>query len=129
MKFELKDRNSLIIIDVKIYGKDLNGDFRLALDTGCTQTIVRPEILFAIGYRPQDFTKKIGVTTGTRTEEAFEYEIDGIETLGYKIKKIRVVAKKLPMGLMIDGLIGLDFFKILRKKLTIDFDKRELLVE
>jgi hypothetical protein len=129
MKFELKDRNSLIVIDVKIYGKDLNGDFKLALDTGCTQTIVRPEILFAIGYQPQNYTKKIGVTIGTRTEDAFEYEIDGIETLGYKIKKIRVVAKKLPISLMIDGLIGLDFFKILRRKLTIDFDKRELLIE
>ena len=129
MKFELKDRNSLIIIDVKFFGKEINGDFKLALDTACTQTIIRPEILFAIGYRPQDFTRKIGVTTGTRTEEAFEYEIDGIETLGYKIKKIKVVAKKLPMGLMIDGLIGLDFFRILRKKLIIDFEKRELLIE
>lgn len=129
MKFELKDRNSLIINDVKIFGKELNGDFELALNTVCTQTIIRPKILFAMEYRPQDFTRKIGVTTATRTEEAFEYEIDGIETLGYKIKKIKVVAKKLPMALMIDGLIGLDFFRILRKKLTIDFESRQLLIE
>ena len=36
MKFELKDRNSLIIIDVKILGKEINGDFKLALDTART---------------------------------------------------------------------------------------------
>ncbi len=129
MKFELANRNSLIIIDVKIFGKEISGDFKLALDTACTQTIIRPEILFAIGYQQKDFTRKIGVTTGTKTEEAFEYQVEGIETLGYRIKKIKIVAKKLPIGLMIDGLIGLDFFRILRKKLIIDFEKKELLME
>ena len=108
--FELKTPNSLIVIDVRLINKAFRGDFKMALDTACTQTFIRPEVLRAIGVLQKDFLRKISVTTGSRNDAAYEFQIDGLETLDFRIKKLKVVAKDLPKGLLIDGLLGLDFF-------------------
>ncbi len=62
-----------------------------------------------------------------RTEKAFEIEIRKIESLGLIKSNLYVIGKELPTGLfMIDGLLGLDFFQKLDKKLCIDFQNRTL---
>ena len=52
IKFELKRPNSLIILNVKLVGPKGETNVSLALDTGCTHTVIRPGYLQLIGYDP-----------------------------------------------------------------------------
>ncbi|MCY7351958.1 MAG: retropepsin-like domain-containing protein [Cytophagaceae bacterium] len=128
-KFELKDRNSLIIVNVKLTANERTAFFKLALDTGCSQTTLRPGVMLALSFKTTDALRKVNVTTGTRTESAFEYEFSEMITLGWKIEHVRLIAKELPQSLPFDRLLGLDFFRIIKKKLTIDFENQKLVLE
>jgi len=114
---------------VKFTANERAAFFKLALDTGCSQTTLRPGVMLALGFKTSDALRKVSVTTGTRTESAYEYELTEMATLGWKVKTVRLIAKDLPLSLPFDGLLGLDFFRMVKKKLTVDFEKRELKLE
>ena len=57
--------------------------------------------------------------TASKTETVHEYELDNIMAIGLIRRNFKIISRSLPMGLGIDGLLGLNFFK--NKKLTIDF--------
>lgn len=116
----------LMVIEATIYGMETEITVNLALDTASNRTILKPEILQALAYSISK-TTQVSITTGTRTEKAFEIEIRKMEALGLIKSNLYVIGKELPIGLfMIDGLLGLDFFQKLDKKLCIDFQNRTL---
>ncbi len=128
-KFKFKYLGDLIVVTANIYGDKLktSQEIVLAVDTGSTKTIIKPESIQLIGYSEKDKTKKVGVTTGSKTEQAYELKINKLESLGYSWQLPKVIIKKLPLALyFIDGLIGLDFFQAINKKLIIDFENNEL---
>ena len=69
----------------------------------------------------------IGTTytvTASKTETVHEYSLDNFMALGLIRRNFKVISRALPVGLGIDGLLGLNFFK--HKELTIDFKKGEI---
>jgi len=128
-KFKFKYLGDLIVVTANIYGDKLktSQEIVLAIDTGSTKTIIKPESIGLIGYSEKDKTKTVGVTTGSKTEQAYELKINKLESLDYTWHKPKIIIKKLPFALyFIDGLIGLDFFQSINKKLIIDFQINEL---
>ena len=71
--------------------------------------------------------RSIGTThtvTASRTETVHEYSLDNFMAIGMIRRNFKVISRSLPLGLGIDGLLGLNFFK--HKELTIDFKKGEI---
>jgi hypothetical protein len=117
------------LVNVELRHQDNAIEVNLALDTGCTQTVLRPAVISFLGLSDKQALRKIGVTTGSRVDTAFEHQIDFMAAFGFRCNNIKVVSKDLPKGLFIDGLLGLDFFKIIKKKLILDFNKFLMTVE
>jgi len=77
-----------------------------------------------MGYKKAD---NIGISrtiTASKSETVYEYNLNNIMSLGLIRRNFKVISRALPLGLGIDGLLGLDFFK--HKELTIDFRKSEI---
>jgi hypothetical protein len=131
-KFNFQYSGGLIIVTVIIPGIISGSPFEyvLALDTGSTKTILQPSSILQLGYSENDKTKNVGITTGTKTEKGYEIGIEQLHCLGCKWNKPTIIVKQLPLSLYyIDGLLGLDFFQSINKKLTIDFEKAEIQIQ
>jgi len=130
-RFNFQYSSGLIIVTVIIPGIISGSPFEyvLALDTGSTKTILQPSSILQLGYSEKDKTKDVGITTGTKTEKGYELKIENLHCLGYNWNSPNIVVKQLPLSLYyIDGLLGLDFFRSINKKLTIDFENAEIQV-
>jgi len=128
-KFNFKYLGDLIIISGVIYGENtaIPRKLILALDTASTKTILQPENADLIGYSEKDKIRDVGITTGSKTEKGYELKISKLDCLGYEWNKPSLIIKKLPFALyFIDGLIGLDFFQSINKKLIIDFENNAI---
>jgi len=132
MKYQFRYRGNLIVIPVNIYGDAsiLPRKILLALDTGSTKTIIQPLNIGLIGYSEKEKIKDVGITTGSKTEKGYEIRIEQLHCLGFIWDKPTIIVKQLPLSLYyIDGLLGLDFFQSINKKLTIDFEKTEIQID
>lgn len=90
----------------------------LNLDAGATRTIIRPKFLVSAGY---DLTAgrvaRMRSTTGradTRLIRVSQFNALDIAQAGFD-----VIAHDLPVGVLTDGLLGLDFLR--GRTLTLDF--------
>lgn len=129
MKYQFSYHGNLIVVPVTIFGYNptVPSEIFLALDTGSTKTILQPANIDLLGYSEKDKTKDVGITTGTKTEKGYELKIENLRCLGYEWNSPSIVVKQLPLSLYyIDGLLGLDFFRSINKKLTIDFENAEI---
>lgn len=128
-KIKFKYLGDLIVVTSVIYGSkhEHPRELVLAIDTGSTKTIIQPESIYSIGYSEKDKIKDVGILTGSKTEKGYEIQISKFESLGYQWNKPKVIVKKLPLAMyFIDGLLGLDFFQKINKKLIIDFVNLEI---
>ena len=128
-KFDFQYSGGLIVVTVIIPGLGSRAPFEyvLALDTGSTKTILQPSSIQQLGYSEKDKTKDVGITTGSKTEKGYELKIENLHCLGYQWDKPNIIVKQLPLSLYyIDGLLGLDFFQSINKKLTINFGNTEI---
>ena len=125
MKIEKFDRkSSLVIIPVTVKVDGNIRDFKFAVDTGASITLVNEDAIKMMGYTKAD---NIGISrtiTASKSETVYEYNLNNFMSLGLIRRNFRVISRVLPLGLGIDGLLGLDFFK--HKELTIDFRKSEI---
>jgi len=128
MIVETFDRKStLIIVPITVKVDDTIKKLFFALDTGASITMIDSDAMKDLGYTQ---AKSIGTThtvTASRTETVHEYSLDNIMALGLIRRNFKVISRSLPIGLGIDGLLGLNFFK--HKELTIDFRKSEIRIQ
>jgi hypothetical protein len=132
MKYQFRYHGNLIVVPVTIYGNNptVPSKIFLALDTGSTKTIIQPANIELLGYSEKDKTKNVGITTGSKTEKGYELKIGHLHCLGCEWDKPNIIVKQLPLSLYyIDGLLGLDFFQAINKKLTIDFGNTEIQID
>ena len=80
-----------------------------------------------IGYKKKDSIRTIRTVTASKTETAYEFNLDNIMAIGLIRRNFKVISRSLPVGLGIDGLLGLNFFK--DKELTINFKLSEILLK
>ena len=80
-----------------------------------------------IGYTQANSIRTSHTITASKAETVYEYSLDNIMALGLIRRNFKVISRALPIGLGIDGLLGLNFFK--HKELTIDFRKSEIRIQ
>ncbi len=127
-KFNFKYVGSLLVVNATLQGMEgIEKKLELALDTGSTRTILKPDVLNVLGYEVNKVKNNLTITTGTKNEKAFDLSVKNLEMLTYGVKNLKVACKTLPLGLFfIDGLLGLDFFQNINKKLEIDFENKTI---
>ena len=115
---------ALIVVPVTIkVGKEIK-NYKFAVDTGATISLINSSVMTALGYKQQDSISTTQTITASKTETVYEYSLDNIMVLGLIRRNFKVISRSLPMGLGIDGLLGLNFFQ--NKELTIDFKLSEI---
>ena len=117
-------RAALIVVPVTIkVGTEIK-KFDFAVDTGATISLINSSVMNALGYKQQDSIGATQTITASKRETVYEYSIDNIMAIGLIRRNFKVISRSLPVGLGIDGLLGLNFFK--DKELTIDFKLSEI---
>ena len=103
MKVETFDRKSpLVIIPVTFKVGDKIREFKFAVDTGATITLVSEDTVKMIGYTKADSTDTTHTVTASRTETVYEYSLDNIMALGLIRRNFKVISRSLPIGLGIE---------------------------
>ena len=115
---------ALIVVPVTIkIGAEIE-EYKFAVDTGATISLMDIDLLSDIGYKKEDSIRTIQTLTASKTEAAYEFQIDNIMAIGLLRRNFKVISRTLPMGLGIDGLLGLNFFH--NKELNINFRLSEI---
>ena len=117
-------KSALIVVPVSIKIEKEIKFFKFAVDTGATISLINTAVMDSLGYKKENSIRTIQTVTASKTETAYEFEIDNIMAIGLFRRNFKVIARSLPVGLGIDGLLGLNFFK--DKELTIDFKLSEI---
>ena len=122
VSFDRKAALIVIPVTIKVGAEIRKYDF--AVDTGATISLIDADVMTALGYKQQNSIRTTHTITASKNETVYEYELDNIMAIGLIRRNFKVISRKLPMGLGIDGLLGLNFFK--NKELTIDFKLSEI---
>ena len=116
----------IIVVEVKISGKNLTATAQLVFDTGASLVILPWKITNALGIKI-DPNNTIQTATASNIETVPVVIIPEMSVLGQKIKNVKAIVKDLPEGSGVDGLLGLSFIKNFNVK--IDFKKGILTLE
>ena len=100
--------------------------FDFAIDTGASVSLIDMDAMLCMGYKKTDAVRTIETVTASKRKTAYEFEMNNICAIGLIRRNFKVISRSLPVGLGIDGLLGLNFFK--NKELTIDFKSSEIRV-
>jgi len=117
----------LIVVPVSIKIEDKIWIFDFAVDTGASISLIDIDVMATIGYQKKDCIKTTQTVTASKIETVYEFKVDNMRSLGITRRNFNVIARSLPIGLGIDGLLGLNFFK--NKELTIDFKSSEIRIK
>jgi len=124
MSFVFDKKKPLIIVPVLIKAGNNILNFDFAVDTGASVSLIDIDVMLAIGYKKSDCIRTIDTVTASKMETAFEFKLDNIKAIGLFRRNFKVISRSLPLGLGIDGLLGLNFFK--NRELIIDFRASEI---
>jgi hypothetical protein len=106
------DPNSpVIVLEVDIVGPLRVITVQLVLDTGASQTMIRPRYLIGAGYRPSASTRRANIRSATGGGTAPVLDVSAVACLGRIRTGLPVVAHDPPPAVVYDGLLGLDFFR------------------
>ena len=117
-------KQPLVIVEVTVKVDGILKRFYFAVDTGATITLVNDDAMKKMGYTKADSIRTTRTITASKSETVYEYSLDNIKAIGLIRRNFKVISRSLPIGLGIDGLLGLNFFK--HKELTIDFKLSEI---
>ena len=117
-------KSPLVVVPVSVKMESTVFDFNFAVDTGASVSLIDIDVMLAMGYKKADCIRTIETVTASKRETAYEFMIDNIRAIGLIRRNFKVISRPLPIGLGIDGLLGLNFFK--NKELTIDFKLSEI---
>jgi len=119
------DSNGLII---EVAGGYSNGKtisiLRLALDTGATQTTIKPQALRAMGDISSRVEGGYSLETANGEVVAFGVRLPALFALGSMREEFTVIVHDIGSSLPIDGVLGLDFLR--GQDLRINFRRGEI---
>jgi predicted aspartyl protease len=119
MSHTFDPRARLVVVPVVLTGPNGTHRFRFALDTGATRTAVAGHVLQLLGYREPPVEERQRARTGGGEVRAGFVPLSRLQALGRVTTDFPVMWLPLQPGMMIDGLLGLDFFRGL--VLSLDF--------
>ncbi len=97
---------------------------RLVVDTGASQSAIRPNVLAAVGLDDQHRVGELRFFTATGTQTAPIVAVDRLSALDAQEDRFPVASVQFPPEAPFDGLLGLDFFR--GKRLCVDFREGQL---
>jgi predicted aspartyl protease len=92
-----------------VEGKNGKAYPKLLIDTGSAHTILSQELLESIGSSPVTAMKRQRIITGSGYEIVPVVAVDSFSCFGKTMKDFGVLGHTLPMGVYVDGLLGMDF--------------------
>ncbi len=110
-------RGRLAVIPVILAGPAGAFEFRFAIDTAATRSSVSGLILAQLGYTEPPAAERLTVRTGSGATRAGLVCVGLLRALGQTRTQHPVLWLRHPPGSLIDGLLGLDFFRGLVLKL------------
>ena len=84
-------------------------------------------VLESVGRSPAASTERIRLITGSGYLIVPKVQVPWLQCLGQKIDYLGVVAHTLPIGSVVDGLLGMDVLRPLRATLAIGEDVIDVL--
>ena len=117
----------LIAIPVVVSSPRGIHEFRFAVDTAATRTSISGLLLQRLGYTEPDDRDRHPVRTGSGTTRAGFVRIGGLLALSHSKFDYPVLWMPHPPSSMIDGLLGLDFFRGL--VLNLDFSRGQIALQ
>jgi hypothetical protein len=99
----------------------------LALDTGASVTTINVNHLLRVGHDPSAFPANVPVATGTGVLHVPRLPFMALTALGQTRPNFPIIAHTLPAATLVDGVLGLNFFR--DSILTLDFQKGELTLQ
>ena len=122
-KYNLHRRK--LLIEALIDGKT---NIDLILDTGAGTTVISEVMASVLGYDIKNLPKTENFVSASGRVNARMIYLNRIELLGKKVENFKVAVMNLPVQIMADGLVGMDFLQTL-KKISIDFEQQLIEVE
>ena len=92
---------------------------RLLVDTGSVYTILPVEVLEYLGCSPASSREHVRIITGSGYLIVPKVQVVWLQCLGQRVDRMAVVAHTLPIGSVVDGLLGMDFLAPLGARLLI----------
>jgi hypothetical protein len=109
--FEFDRDAELILVDAVVTGPRRPYRARLALDTGCSMTILIPQVIAKLGYREDDMVRRTVIRSPLGDERGYLLHVRRFTALGFSIADFPLDAHALPPGHGVDGLLGLSFLR------------------
>ena len=127
MRVPFDAEQNLVVVPVRVSGPSGDVIVRLALDTGATRTMLDWEVVVLLGYDPAAVPERVRITTASGVEFVPRVTIRKVEALGPQRLDFPVLCHTLPPSAMVEGLLGLDFFR--GQRLVLDFRSGVVIVE
>lgn len=101
----------LIYLSARIFGPLGSEYAHLALDTGATYTMIRSQVLMAIGYDLDSISPHASIVTATRTEQVKALVVEKIQAIDQTLENFSIICHDLPEESGVDGVLGLNFLR------------------
>jgi predicted aspartyl protease len=92
---------------------------RVLVDAGSVYTVLSVEVLESVGCSPALSNEHVRIITGSGYLIAPKVQLTWFQCLGQRSERMHVIAHTLPMGSLVDGLLGMDFLASIRATLLI----------
>lgn len=108
-----RTEESLIVVDGRVWGplRRTGRPLRLIVDTGSTETFIRPEVLDELGYNPRDGEAMTVMHSTIGELPGYLIRVERFACLRHQERDFRIHAHDLPDGWNIDGMVGLNFLR------------------
>jgi predicted aspartyl protease len=125
--YKLEKQGSLLATRCFIEGKKGKAYPNLLVDTGSAFTIISQELLEFVGSSPVTAPKRRRIITGSGYEIVPVVSVPAFHCLGKTLKNYPIYGHTLPIGIFVDGLLGMDFLR--RFDILMDLKKGEIEIE
>ncbi len=119
-----RSHGDLIIVPACVENARVFRQLIMLLDTGCSNTIVRPQIFEALSVSADQMGKRTTIQTALHKEHGQLFRVTKFEFLDRSFINQELDCHELPDNLEIDGLIGMDILS--KYKFTIDPRKKTI---
>lgn len=90
----------LLIVGAHVWGPGGRGQdrLRLAIDTGSSETLIKPDVVDELGYSPRHGEAITSVRAALGKEHGYTLRVSRFRSLGYSVPDFRVHVFDLPEG-------------------------------
>ena len=125
MNYEFALHRRKITVKATINGTT---DVELILDTGAGTTVISERTATLLGHPPKMLPVSESFVAAGGRVNAKMLKLNKFDAFGKEIKNFNVAVLPLPLQILADGLLGVDFLQLF-KKVTIDFENNQIAIE